>query len=82
MANAPEAGLLVFGLPLTAAFSCKGKDLLGRLLLFPRMSRKTMNAAIKAPATAQPIPIPATAPFDKSFEDEDWLALGCDDEDD
>ena len=41
-----------------------------------------MNAAIKAPATAQPIPIPATAPFDKSFEDEDWLALGFEDDDD
>ena len=41
-----------------------------------------MNAAIRAPATAQPTPIPATAPFDKSFEDEDLLAVGFEDEDD
>ena len=41
-----------------------------------------MNAAIRAPATAQPTPIPATAPFDKSFEDEDRLALGSEDGDD
>ena len=67
--------------PLAAAFSCKGYDLLGRLLLLPLMSRKTMNAAIRAPPIAQPTPIPAAAPFDKSFEDEDWWALDVEVED-
>lgn len=41
-----------------------------------------MNAAIRAPPIAQPTPIPAAAPFDKSFEDEDWWALGVEDGDD
>ena len=41
-----------------------------------------MHAAIRAPAIAQPTPIPAVAPFDKPFEDEDWLGLGFEDEDD
>ena len=82
MANAPGAGLLDIALPLGAAFSCKGYDLVGRLLLLPLMSRKTINAAIRAPAIAQPMPTPAAAPFDKPFEDEDWWGLGFEDEDD
>ena len=82
MANAPGAALLEIALPLGAAFSCKGYDLVGRLLLLPLMSRKTINAAIRAPPIAQPTPTPAAAPFDKPFEVEDWWGLGFEDEDD
>ena len=82
-ANALEAGIAAFRDPLgcferVAGFSTKGYDLLGRPLRFLRIRRKTRHAAISAPATAQPIPMPAMAPLDRPFEEEEDAISGLD----
>lgn len=83
-ANTLEAAFVGFADPFAclgsvAGFSSRGYDLLGRLLRLFRISRKTIQAAITAPAIAQPTPIPAAAPLDRPFEDEDGSWLGFDD---
>lgn len=87
IANAPKAGALAFAVPFAcfdrpADFSCNGYDLLRRLLRLLLMIAKTTSAAIRAPAMAQPTPIPAAAPLERPFEDEDRCALGFEVEDD
>ena len=84
MANALEAGIAAFADPLgccdrVAGFSTKGYDLLGRRLRFFRITKKTINAAIRAPAIAQPIPMPAAAPLDMPFEEEEDPGLEFED---
>ena len=73
-ANEPDAGFETIAAPFacfdSAGFSSKGYDLLGRPLRFLRMSKKTMHAAIRAPAIAQPIPTPAVAPLERLFEED------------
>lgn len=84
VANALEAGIAAFIDPLgcwdrEAGFSTKGYDLLGRDLRFLRIRKKTSNAAMSAPAMAQPIPMPAAAPLDKPFDEEEDAGSGLED---
>ena len=80
MANALEVGIAAFIDPLgccdrVAGFSTKGYDLLGRLLRFLRIRKKTRIAAIRAPAMAEPTPMPAVAPLDRPFEEEEGAGV-------
>ena len=84
MANALEVGIAAFIDPLgccdrVAGFSTKGYDLLGRPLRFLRIRKKTRIAAMRAPAMAQPTPIPAVAPLDRPFEEEEDRGLELED---
>ena len=83
MANALEVGIAAFVDPLgcdrVAGFSTKGYDLLGLPLRFLRIRKKTRIAAIRAPAMAQPTPMPAVAPLERPFEEEEDPALELED---